>query len=498
MPHRCVRVRPPAQDFWHCHTFVLVAHHEAMEFDAGRWRRRSPVRNGRAGRLHRPRVSATVGGGTGRRRAALLAAVSLVLVTTLAACGNAHPTISHAGNTEGVFGNRVVVGALSSQTGPLPADFAPVVTGAQAYLDMVNAEGGVDGRRIDLAYSLDDQSSPSTDASQARTLIDEDDVFAVVAVATPSFAGASFLAANDVPTFGLNVNPQWMDGPSLYGNNASYVNFTAPQVQPVFLAEQHHAHAVAVLAYDVAQSQQGCEGVVNGFHRYGIPVAFEDLSIPAPATDLHADVTRMQAAGVDMVVSCMDLGGNVLLAETMQQAGMTGVTQLWEDGYDESAIRQYTSAMQGVYFTEPNVPFEVTQLDPGVYPGMDQFQAMLEKYAPGTLPSEAALAGWTSADLFVTGMRAVGRDLTRSRLVAAINRIASFTADGILAPVDWRTAHSSSGPLNCSAYIQASGDKFVPVYGTPQSVFSCFQTPHPPTTRPISLLSPVPAGVPSG
>jgi branched-chain amino acid transport system substrate-binding protein len=420
----------------------------------------------------------------------------VVLAATLTAVGVASAKAPPAGNTTGVFPKRVVVGALASETGPLPADFAPVVTGARAYLDMVNAHGGVDGRRIDLAHPLDDQSAPSIDASQARTLVDQDHVFAVVAVATPSFTGGKFLAANAVPTFGLNVNPQWMDGPTMFGNNGSYINFTSPQVQPVFLAEQHHAHAAAVLAYDVAQSQQGCQGVVNGLHRYGIPVAFEDLSIPAPATDLHADVTRMQHDGVDMVVSCMDLGGNVLLAQTMQQAGMTGVTQLWDDGYDESAIRQYASAMQGVYFDEPNVPFEVTQLDPGVYPGMDQFEAMLKKYAPGTLPSEPALAGWTSAALFVTGMKAVGKNLTRSRLVAAINKIASFTANGILAPVDWRTAHKGSGPLNCAAYIQATGTTFVPVYGTPPSVFSCFQTPEPPTTAPIRPLSPVPAGVP--
>jgi ABC-type branched-subunit amino acid transport system substrate-binding protein len=106
-----------------------------------------------------------------------------------------------------VYPHRIVVGGLASQTGPLPADFAPVLTGAKVYLDMVDADGGVAGRRIDLAYELDDQSSPSLDASQARALVEQYKVFAVVAVATPSFAGAAYLAAHGVPTFGLNVNP---------------------------------------------------------------------------------------------------------------------------------------------------------------------------------------------------------------------------------------------------------------------------------------------------
>lgn len=434
--------------------------------------------------------------GTGRRLLALVT-VGALLGTALGACGNANQTVSHSGNTDGVSKDRIVLGALASETGPLPADFAPVVTGARAYLDMVNASGGVDGRKLDLAYALDDQSSPSIDASQARALVEQDHVFAVVAVATPSFSGGTFLAANSVPTFGLNVNSQWMAGPTMFGSNGSYLNFSAPQLQAVYLAERQHAHAAAVLAYNVSQSRQGCQGVVNGLRRYGVHVAFEDLSIPAPATDLHVDVTRMKQAGVDMVVSCMDLSGNVLLSETMQQQGLKGVTELWNNGYDENALVQYRSAMQGAYFFQPNAPFEVTKLYPGRYPGMDRFQEMLRRYAPGTAPSQAALAGWTGADLFVKGLRAIGTDVTRKRLVAAINRIESFTADKILAPVDWTTAHSSAGPLNCSAYVQVRGARFVPVYGTGNSVFVCFPVPDP-KVPPIRPLVPLPAGVPPG
>ena len=107
----------------------------------------------------------------------------------------------------------------------------------------------------------------------------------------------------------------------MYGSTGSYTDYGLPQVQSAYLAEVHHVHAAAVLSYSVAQSQQGCEGVFNGFARYHVPVVYQDTSIPAPAVDLHADVNRMKAAGVDMMVSCMDLGGNVLLSQTMQQAG---------------------------------------------------------------------------------------------------------------------------------------------------------------------------------
>ena len=431
-------------------------------------------------------------------RAGVTACAALALgATVLAACGNATTSMSTAGNTQGVYANRIVVGGLASITGPLPADFAPAIAGAQAYFDWVNANGGVDGRRIDLAYKLDDQSDPSTDASQARTLVEQDHVFAVLPVATPSFSGGPFLAEHDVPTFGLNVNPNadWA-GPSMFGNTGSYTAFTSPQLQAAYLARQHHVKEAALIAYNISASSEGCQGVANAFRRYGIHIAFEDLAVPVPAFDLNADVTRMKSLHVDMVTSCLDLTGSLLLSATMQEFGMTGVTQYWFDGYDKSALRSESAKMQGVYFMLQHAPFEVAQLYPSQYPSMVRFEQSLARYAPGNAPSEAALAGWTSADLFVSGLRAIGRDVTRTRLVAAINKMTLFTAHGLVSPIDWRTDHTGVSTIyNCSVFVQVRAHEFVPVYGTPPSVFSCFPVPNP-THGPIEKVVPLPPGVP--
>lgn len=466
-----------------------MAHAHTGSSDSSRCRLRSGRQHGRC---QGERLSRSLA-----RRTSLCAFAFFIGAIALAACGNVPPVVSSTGNVAGVYPNHIVVGGLASITGPLPADFAPAMQGAAAYFDEVNAAGGVNGRTIDFAYRLDDQSNPSSDAAQARTLVEQDHVLAVLPVATPSFEGGPYLASQGVPTFGLNVNPNvdWA-GRTMFGNTGSYTAFSGLQLQSAFLAERQHVTSAAVIAYSIQQSSQGCEGVVKAFRRYGIQLAFDDLSVPVPAFDLHADVTRMKAAGVDMVVSCLDLTGNILLSHTMQQEGLTHVTQYWFDGYDESALHEFSSAMQGVYFLLSNVPFEVTTLDPGRYRGMDNFIAALARYERGTSPSEAALAGWQSADLFVTGLRAIGRDVTRTRLVAAINRISDYTANGIDAPIDWRTAHEPvNGPYNCEAFVQVRGARFVPVFGTPPSVFSCFPVSNP-ARPPVNPIVPLPKGVP--
>lgn len=421
--------------------------------------------------------------------------VLAALAALAAACGNAKPTVSQAGNGEGVSATRIVVGGVASLTGPLPAAFAPVFDGVTAYLNMVNAEGGVAGRRIEFSYPLDDGSNPSQDTDQVRTLVQQDHVFAVVGVATPTFAGASFLAANDVPTFGYTVSTQWSDGDDLFGSEGSFLDFTRPGPEPAYLAEQIGTKAVGILAYNVSGSAQGCQGVAYEMRRFGIRVAYEDLSIPAPAVDLTADVNRMRDAGVDLVASCMDLSGNILLSRTMRQDGMAAVAQYWLNGYDESAIKSYASLMQGVYFLIGHVPFESARATPGRYPGMDLYLTELARYFPHELPGEASLAGWVDADMFVSGLRRVGRDLTRDRLIAALNDMTGFTADGIVAPIDWRLQHHENGPIDCNVFVRADNGHFVALFGSKRTVFTCFAYPQPAGATTVKVVAP-PRGVP--
>jgi len=403
--------------------------------------------------------------------------------------------VSNAGNANGVTSSRIIVGGVASVTGPLPAAFAPIFDGVNAYLDLVNANGGVDGRKIDFAFPLDDGSNPSQDTDQVRTLVEQDHVFAVVGVATPTFAGASYLAANDVPTFGYAVSTQWAAGPSLYGSEGSYIAFTRPGPEPAYLAEQIHAKAVGILAYNVSGSTQGCEGVAYEMRRFHIPVAYEDISIQAPPVDLTTDVNRMKSAGVDLVASCMDLSGNILLSRTMHQDGMGSVAQYWLNGYDESAVRSYASLMQGVYFLIGHVPFESAELTPGKYRGMELYLKELARYFPKELPGEASLAGWIDADMFVEGLRLIGRDVSRTRLVDALNSLTEFTADGLVSPIDWRYEHTTLGPIDCNVYVRVLGGHFVPLFGSPRSVFTCFAYPQPAGARQVVVVPPS-AGVP--
>src|SRR3954447_16538950 len=122
---------------------------------------------------------------------------TLALLMVIAACGNSKEsgsgnaaTGSGTGHGPGVSDTEIKVGGLASVNNPLGGSYGDAFDGAQAYFDKVNAEGGVFNRKINLAAKRDDGGQASRNVSQARALVEEDNVFAVVPLAALAFSGA--------------------------------------------------------------------------------------------------------------------------------------------------------------------------------------------------------------------------------------------------------------------------------------------------------------------
>ena len=398
-----------------------------------------------------------------------VAAVALVL----AGCANAKNGASGGGTgAPGVSSNLIQVGSIANVTGPLSSDFAPVVNGVQAYFSMINAEGGVAGRKLQLAYQTDDQGSSTTDLTDAQKLVEQDHVFAVVGVGTPFFGGAGYLAEQGVPTFGYAVSTDWQNRPTLYADYGSELCFPCGAPGDAYLAQELGANSIAVVSYSVPQSAAACQAAVNGMkNNFGENVSFTDLSFPF-GSDPTADVLQMKAHNVDLLFTCLDVTGNVAFAKAMSQNGLS-INQVWFNGYDPSTVQQYGSIMNGVYFGLQHVPFQAALAYPGLYPGLDLYIREMQKYQKAYTYNETALDGWMAADQFVTGLKLVGRNLTQKKLVTALNNTTGFTG-GLTTPVPWTQDHFHSPPPYCQASVVVEGGAYHVAFAHNGEVFTCF------------------------
>lgn len=394
----------------------------------------------------------------GRRRAGLVVVATALVALLTASCSNASSgggsSSSGAGSAPGVTANAIHVASLATASGSLSAGFVDIIYGVQAYFDMVNAEGGVDGRKIIWDKVADDTGSPTVDTDQARNLVEQDHEFAIVGVGSPFFSANQYLCQTGTPTFGYLVSNNWDNCPNLFGAYGSVLDYSTNGAPDAFVAKQMGAKSVAVIAYgDAAQSKDACQATVDGLKANGVNVGFQDLNL-AIYGDPTADVQQMASAHTDLMLSCMDGTENLKFAQAIHQDGLT-IPVIWLNGYDRSTIAQNAAALQNDVFFVQHVPFEAASEFPGKYPGMQQYIKEMNKYEPKWTYDDISFQGWVNAAQFVAGLRAAGKDLTQQKLVAAINQETAFTAGGVMAPVNWAdSGHTKANPPNCSGFVQ--------------------------------------------
>jgi branched-chain amino acid transport system substrate-binding protein len=380
---------------------------------------------------------------------------------------------SAGSSAPGVTPTSITVGSISTQTGTLAANFAPMIYGERAYFDYINAQGGVNGRKIDYRYALDDGGNPSTFNQLANTLINQDRVFAVTGVGTAFFTPNLFVESG-IPTYGYNVTGNWAGPPNLFAAGGSVEYYPAGAPLDAFVARKTTTHpSIAIVAYGVAASANACQAAQNVLQSAGYDVSYVDLKVNYPGTTVATDVQRMKQSRSNFVMSCMDVQGNINMARAIQQYGVKA-TELWFNGNDQSTLNQNRSLMQNVYFDTSHVPFTASTK---LYPALKLYLTEMKKYEPSHTYDELAIQGWVSAAFFVQGVKMAGNDLTWANVIKADNSLTAFTAGGLRAPTNWaRAGHSGHAPPYCSALIQVHGDTFVPALNTGHNVFNCFES----------------------
>jgi ABC-type branched-subunit amino acid transport system substrate-binding protein len=414
-----------------------------------------------------------------------------LVVSALVVAPAASEAASSGGSAPGVTSNSITVGTISTQTGELAANFSSLIYGEKAYYQYINAQGGVNGRKIDYKYQLDDGGNPTTFSQLANTLINQDHVFAVTGVATAFFSPNLFVESG-TPTYGYNVTGNWAGPPNLFAAGGSVQYYPAEGPIVGFVSKQTKSPKLAFVAYGIAASAASCQAGAKALSANGFQVVYTDFKVNYPGTTVATDVQRMKQAGANMVVSCMDVQGNVTMARAIQQYGLK-MTQLWFSGNDQTTLETNKSLMQGVYFSTAHVPYTAPT---SIYPGLKLYLTQMKKYEPKYVNDEIAIQGWESAALFVQGVKMAGNNLTQANVVKMTNTLTSFTAGDLTAPTNWKTGgHSGHAPPYCQAYIKAQGTQYVPTLNKGKNVFVCFQSvnPNKPPVYPVPAGTPAPA-----
>lgn len=394
----------------------------------------------------------------------------------------------------GISAHQVTLGAIVTQGQGLVADFAPYLSGVDAYLDYVNANGGVYGRTLDLAYPLNDQASTSEDISDARTLVDVDHVFAVVGVSVPFFTGSTFLASTKTPTFGYATGNVWSKTKSLFADYGSVLNYSTSLPFFGYVAKQLGVKKVAVVSLVYSSSQDECKGAPAALTKDGFDVTYTNLDATI-GEDWQSEANSIRLSDAQFVISCMDDDSDISLSNAMIGYNLH-LPQLWLDGYDRTVLASNHAAMANVYLMLQHVPFEAATDYPSAFPGLNLYLSSMARYGFASNEyNDVALMGWESANLFTEGLKAAGKNPTQAEVVNDINKLKADTGGpdgGVTAPTNWTIAHTKSGTPACETFVKTDGSTFELAFNSGSHPWVCFPLSKPNIDKPVEA----PVGTP--
>ena len=375
---------------------------------------------------------------------------------------------STSGNTAsapGVTPTSVTVGLVTSLTGPAAANFNGAQQGAAARFALQNSKGGVNGRKLKLAVG-DDGSSPLGGRTAVSELIQTKGAFGLLFVSDLVSLGYQVAQQQGVPVVGAAIDgPEWGTKPN---TNMVAVSGNQQPNLPVYnnlakVAKQAGAKNMASLAIANEQpSIVGAQAFATSAKALGLKVGYENYSIPIGSVDVTSVVLGMKQAHVDGFASYMLDTTNFAIMSAAKQAGLKLVAPIQFVGYDQALLDSPTdvSAAQGAIFSVAQVPFEEKTA------ATKREQAAFVKYEHFSgVPNLNWTYGWLSADLFIKGLQAAGKNPTRTSLLNALHKTKGWTAGGLLATApDLSLANFGHSPSKtCGYFVKLSGTKFVPV-----------------------------------
>jgi branched-chain amino acid transport system substrate-binding protein len=315
----------------------------------------------------------------------------------------------------GVTSESIKIGSCNALSGPASFLGLQMVIGAKAYFSLVNAQGGVNGRRLELETK--DDGYEADNAAPCWESLKQAGVFATAFfVGTPTALKYIPLAdASHTPLVGLFTGAQALVDPvhrTIFNIRASYFDETREQVDGLW--DQLGMRKIAVLYQNDGFGTAVLEGVNRALARHhSTPVALGTFERNTLAVE--QGMKQVRAANPEAVILAGPYAPVNAVLKTAHAEG-------WHPRFltvsfvgTEGLLRIGAQNAEGMIITQVVPPYDRTDL-----PTVKLYREALTKYMGNTEPSFVSLEGFVDAMVLVDALRDAGRDLTRDKLISAL------------------------------------------------------------------------------
>ena len=339
----------------------------------------------------------------------------------------------------GITPTSVTVGQSAAFTGPAAQLGIQMRDGMKVYFDLVNSQGGVNGRKIQLV-TRDDQYESKLAAENTRKLIDEDKVFALIGyVGTPtSAASLPIFTEAKVPFIGPFTGAELLRTPLnryIFNVRASYFDETDKIVEQLLTVGMKR---FAVFYQNDAYGQAGLAGMERAVKARGGEIVVKS-TVERNTVEVAKAAAEIGPKSPDAIVMVSAYKSIAAFVRAMKKKGYNGQFHNVSFVGSKALSEELGADGQGVVISQV-VPFPFSQ----AIPVIREFSELAAKSKVDV--NFSSVEGYLVAKVFAEGLKRAGKNSTRETLVSGLEAMSDVDFGGF-------TVNFSPSSHNASHFV---------------------------------------------
>jgi branched-chain amino acid transport system substrate-binding protein len=386
----------------------------------------------------------------------LLAALLAAIVATAAG-----PASAQKKYDQGASDTEIKIGTIMPITGPAAA-YATIGQTIAAYFKKINAEGGINGRKLNL-IAYDDSYNPAKTVQQARRLVEDDQVLMIFSGlgTQTNLAIRDYMNAKKVPQLFVASGASMWDNPTVFpwtmGFQPSYQ--AEAHIYAQYLLENHPRGKIAVLYQDDDFGKDYLKGLEDGLAGK-LPIV---ARAPYELTDasLNAQISRLRGSGADILFDVTTPKFAVQTIRRVAQIGwhpehiITSVSESVGAVLKPAGFENAEGILSAYFIKEPNDPSWQNDAE------FADWLGFMAEYLPEVDRTNAlAVYGYVAAETLIQVLKQCGDDLTRDNVMKQAASLKGLNLGMLLPGISINTSAADFAPLEQMLMMRFTGGQW--------------------------------------
>jgi len=395
----------------------------------------------------------------GSHRATIVSAALALLV--------AGPALAQKKYDTGVTDTEIRIGQTAPLSGSISA-YAVIARTQVAYINKINDEGGINGRKVKYVL-YDDAANPAKTVEQVRKLVEGDEVFVVFnPQGTPqNMSIRKYLNDKKVPQMFIG------SGGSKFGDPKNFpwtMGWTPPYltegaIYARYILQNKPDARIAVLYENNDYGKEMLEGFERGLgsKAASLIVAKEPYDREAPVID--SQIIKLKTSNADVLVDFSTPKFTVQAIKKTKELG-------WKPLHILSSVSNSIGSVLSVAGLDDSVGI----ISSGYYkdpadstfaedPAMVELNKFVDKYMPGTPKTDLMVNGYNIIQIFVEVLKRCGDDLTRENVMKQASVLKDVELPLFLPGIKVNTSATDYYPIESLQMLRFDGKRWAPFGG---------------------------------